>query len=94
MRYYLVLIIMFIMNDTALHVLKYINHVQKQYCKLGNSHCLFESKGVVRLVYTTTRCKLHSYTMIYTSTRHDVMHSISLLSSFALRAYKDSDTYY
>ena len=45
----------------------------------------------------TSRCKLHSYTVVYTSTRclaHNVTHSISisLLSSFALRAYKDNDS--
>ena len=50
--------------------------------------------GETGLHWHTTRYKVHSYTVVNTSTRclaHNVTHSISLLSSFALRAYKDSN---
>ena len=80
------MLIVFITNDAVLRMLQYISHV------LQNREFLV-FKDVVRLVYTHYKVQVtrYGYTVVYTSTRclaHDVTHSISLLSSFALRAYK------
>ena len=85
------MLIIFITNDTALRMLK--------YCKKGIPSMYLSSRMWWDwfIHVHTSRCKLHSYTVVYTSTRclaHNVTHSISisLLSSFALRAYKDNDS--
>ena len=67
-------LIIFITNDTALRMLEYKPCIE-QYCKIGNSQCLFKFKG---WFIHTTRCKFHSYTVVYTSTRclaHGITHS-------------------
>ena len=64
--------------------------------QIGNSRCLFKFKDVVSLYMLQGASLIHNYAVVYTSTRclaHDITHSISLLSSFALRASKDSNTY-
>ena len=79
------------------HNIIHVSHVQKSIAsKEFQLSIQVQGCGETGLYTLQGAIKLHSYTVVYTSTKglaHYVTHSISLLRSIALRAYKDSNTY-